>query len=270
MDSKKLLEMVKSKHKAMARRERTVKCNPGKNRVRILPGWRAEQQEVFWHDFGQHYIKGDDGEVKAVYVCAEKTFGKPCTVCSSLAKAIKSSRDDTVVALLGDAKASERILVNALMLDGDDPATPVILELPPTVFKGVLALFEEWGNVIDSAEGRDLIITREGKGIGTKYTVSPAAKQSSLPTGVMGKLHNLDEYVAQENAEQQGRAIAAISSIAGVLVAPSAPALASPDKPASAAKSESLASTTRANPPIEAESEVLLDEELDALLETGA
>src|SRR6185369_17798296 len=91
-----LLEKIKQKKAAIqqssGRREKTMKPTPGKSRWRILPTWRSNEAEQFWHDFGQHFIKNAAGELQAVYVCLSKTYGdeRPCEVCESLQHAIKS------------------------------------------------------------------------------------------------------------------------------------------------------------------------------------
>jgi hypothetical protein len=268
MDADKLLAMVKSKQRAMTKRDRTKKLSPGKNRIRVLPGWRPEEPERFFQDFGQHFIKGDDGEVKAVYICTEKTFGKPCDVCGALGKAMKATRDDDLVKVLGEAKASERILVNAIWPeDAESPNDPQISELPPTVFKQILGLFEEWGNVIDPTEGRDVIVQREGKSIATKYTVSPAAKATAVPAAALAKLHNLDQYVDQESVEQQNKALVALAAVSGLSTTTAALALppSAGDKPATPVAgliADATPTPTKAT-------DVALDEELEALLTVG-
>lgn len=221
-----LMELLKQKKAALAsnRRAKTVKPEDGRSRWRILPGWR-EGDPTFYHDFGQHFIKDAAGEVKAVYICVDKTFGKPCSVCSAVESAVKSTMDDAMVELLKSAKAGHRILVNALHVDGPNPTEPVILELAPTVFEGILNIIMEWGEETLSLDaGKDVIIERSGKGKNTKYSVQIAAKSAPVDPAVMKKITNLDEYVAQESEEQAARALTNLSAVAGLLPA-AAPAV---------------------------------------------
>ena len=69
-----LMELLKKKKQAMGahRRAKTVKPGDGTSRFRILPGWDPENL-AFYHDFGQHFIKDLSGEIKAVYMCVDKT-----------------------------------------------------------------------------------------------------------------------------------------------------------------------------------------------------
>lgn len=234
-----LMEALKQKKQqiqaASGQREKTVKPSPGKTRWRILPTWRTDGNPEFWHDFGQHFIKGltpsETGSyLKSVYVCTMKTYGKPCPICSAIEEGIRQSTNDDVVKALNDSKAGNSILMNALARDGEDPNTPVILEVRPSVFKQIIEIIETYEqDITDLDDGIDIVISREGKGLNTKYSVMPAPKSAAVDKSVMSKLHNLDDYVAQEHEEAKQRALGAVTDTAGVaLAAPAAGALASP------------------------------------------
>ena len=221
-----LMALIAQKKAALnsSKRQKTIKPADGRSRYRVLPTWSDDKEAPFWHDFGQHFIKDGAGDIKAVYVCTDKTFGKPCPVCEGITHAIKSSGDDVMTNLLKEAYATGRILLNVLHIDGATPTEPQILETAPTVFNDILGIISEWGvGVLDLQTGMDLIIERSGKGKQTKYSVQIASKSQPVPEGVMKKVANLDEYVAQENEEGQKRALANLSAVAGLLPAPTAP-----------------------------------------------
>jgi hypothetical protein len=221
MDTSKLMALMASKKASMKKVERTAKVAPGKNRIRILPGWRVGEEHVWFHDFGQHFIKDAADAIQAVYVCTNATFEKDCAVCNAIAAAGRSVADDATAEVLGKAKASRTVLVNALMLDSDQPNTPQILELKRGVFGQIVDIVEEWGaSVLDPEEGKEIVIVRDGKGLNTKYTAQISPKTYKVPPAALTKLNNLDDYVKQESDEQQRRAIAAVNSVAGVLAAP--------------------------------------------------
>jgi hypothetical protein len=206
-------------------RERPTKPQDGKNQFRILPTWRKEGEQ-FWHDFGQHYIKGLDTKVKAVNICADRTFGKPCAVCDGLANAMNSATNDDVIAALKDAKPSSRVLVNALNRSAwsQDANTPVILELAPSVFQNVIEIMDTWGeegmDMLSLDEGMDILITRKGQGKQTtEYTVQPAPKSAKVSPETLKRLHDLDAYVALESNDERNRALTAIHAIVGILPA---------------------------------------------------
>lgn len=220
-----LLELLKAKKADLAaasgNRKKTIKPMPGTSRYRILPSWRGERQQ-FWHDFGQHFVK-KDGTIAAIYMCTEKTYGRPCDVCSAIESGIKGATDDHTIEQLKEAKSGSRVLVNAIHVD-KTPNQVDILELPPTAFAMVVSIMQEWEeageSVLDLDKGKDFLVTREGTGLKTKYTVQVAAKAAPLPAGAMSMLNNLDEYVQQESEAQQQRAMLAVRSVSGLLPAP--------------------------------------------------
>lgn len=217
-----LMELVKQKRADLNRNsQRTVQPPEKKSRWRILPGWRKDDP-TFYHDFGQHFIKDAAGAVKAVYVCVDKTYGKPCQVCDSLSHAIHATEDDAMVELLKQANANKRVLVNAIRVDEGD-REPAVLALSPKTFDEFLKIIDEWGeSVLSLDKGMDIVIERTGKGLQTKYSVTPGAKSEPVDPAVMKKITNLDEFVAQESEEQAKRALANLSAVTGMLPAPAA------------------------------------------------
>ncbi len=135
MSTTALMELLQ-KRKAETGGQKTIKPKAGRNRYRILPGWRGNGDPLFYHDFGQHFIKDAAGQVKAVYICTDRTFGRPCEVCDAVAQAIAMTTDDVTKKRIEESKASGRVLLNVLELEGGNPTVPQILEVPPTVFNG--------------------------------------------------------------------------------------------------------------------------------------
>jgi hypothetical protein len=271
MDATKLMQLMKDKKQSLKQKAKTLKPNPGANRYVLLPGWRKGEEYIWFHDFGQHYIKNAVGEIQAVYPCLDKTFGKPCPICEGLSKAARMTSDDETVKLLKEAASGQSYLFNVLALDADDDTTPQILEVRKSVFGQIVDLIEEWGvAVFDPVAPQIITINRDGKGLNTKYTVQISPKKHTLPKGVLDKLNNLDEYVRQENEEQQRRALNAINSVAGLLPAVSSGA----DKPRTgfgtidnddaALRDVEARHVVSASKPFAAD--IALDDELDDLL----
>lgn len=225
-----LLDLLRAKKSEIAAasgdRMKTIKPVDGSGRYRILHSWRGVGQQ-FWHDFGQHFVRNSASKIAAVYMCTDKTYGKPCAVCAALEQGMASASDDFTMNLLKEAKSSGRILVNAMHIDSSTPGEVKILELSPTAFKAYLDIVEQYEDaeqsIFDVETGRDVIITRSGVGLQTKYTVMASVKTSPVPPAALAKLHNLDEYVQQENAGQQLRALNSVRAVSGLLAAPSAP-----------------------------------------------
>jgi hypothetical protein len=211
-----------AKRKAATGGAKTIKPKAGRNRYRILPGWRTNGDPTFFHDFGQHFIKDAAGQVKAVYICADKTFGRPCEVCDAVAQGIAASTDDVTKKRIEEAKSSGRVLLNVLELDGTQPTVPQILEVAPSVFNGkkgvggIIALFDEWPNMLDPNTGHDIIVEKSGSGLDTAYSVQIAGSSKPVPAEALTKLVDLDAYVMQENAQAQQRALASVRAVAGL------------------------------------------------------
>lgn len=265
MDTSKLLALMKQKKAALKTKDKTVKPQPGSNRYVLLPGWRKGEEHLWWHDFGQHYIKNAADEIQAVYPCNEAIYGKPCPICDGLNRAQHAASDDETVELLKKAKAGRSYLMNVLALDSEDPNTPQILEVRSTVFGQLVDAVEEWaGSIFDPEAAQVIIVNREGKGLNTKYAVQVSPKKQAVAASVYAKLHNLDEYVMQESEEQKRKALSAINHVAGLLTS-------SADRPSTArpalAMSDEIveeavpAKTTKSAKPTPA-----LEEELDDLL----
>lgn len=235
MDTSKLMSLMKQKKAALKPKEKTVKPRLGTNRIVVLPGWRKGEEQVFFHEWGQHFIKNAAGEIQAVIPCAEATFGKPCSACDSLNKAMRVTTDDETVELLKQAKSKQGFVLNVIDIDGPTKDDPVIYELGRMAFTQLVDTIEEWGDkLFDPSTPQIIVIQRDGKGLNTKYSVQVSPKTYTLPAGTLAKLHNLDEYVAQENEEQTRRALSAISTVAGLLPPPARDA----DKPKSLAAPE--------------------------------
>jgi hypothetical protein len=231
MSTEALLKLIADR-KAATSRLKTMKPNPGRNRYRILPGWRKSGDPQFYHDFGQHFIKNAAGEFKAVYICTDKTFGRPCAICDSVGQAIRNSKSDSEKKLFEEARSNGRVLVNALHIDGPTPNEVQILELAPSAFNGkkgvggIISLFTDWPDLLDPIKGSDIIIERSGTGKETAYGVS-AVPGKPLDPKILEKLQDLDKFVQQESEQAQVRALGVVATLSG-LPAPTLAALPQP------------------------------------------
>ncbi len=215
-------DLIAGKQKDMAAkksRQNTLKPQPGTHTYRVLPSWRGGDEKQFWHDFAMHFVKTPDsaGKPAAVYVCTEKTFGKPCEVCDAAKKLMAVSTSDDQTKMLKEALSAQRYLLNVLHLTGTEPEKVQIMEVGQGVFEAICGLIGEYGDITDLNEGTDLKITRTGSGLDTKYTVMPAAKSKPVPAKIVANLPNLDEFVAQENPAGEAKALTSIGAIVGLL-----------------------------------------------------
>lgn len=209
---------------------RTMKPHSGKHTYRILPTWRLntmpeeckKEAQPFWHDFAMHWVRAEKGGKPIAYVCLDKTFGQECPVCSAIGRGISASTDDDTVELLKDANAAQKYLFNVLHRSGDKPDEVQVMEVGQKIFDQVLEFVSEYGDITSLKEGMDIIITREGSGLETSYTVMPSMKSKPVDAAVMEKLLDLDAVVQQENETKLNLALDNLSKASGVLPAPSA------------------------------------------------
>jgi len=236
----KLLDLINQKKQAIQsnNRGRTVKPPEGTSTWRILPRWDGNTDGEFWHDFGQHFIKDTKGQLKAVYVCTDKTFGQPCQVCDAIQHGIMTSPNDEVKQTIEGAKAAGRVLLNAVNLGGEK-IEAAILELSPNVFSQLLSIMGEWGTeeILALKQGRAITIERTGKGLQTKYSLQASSRKTDLPEAIMKQATDLDDYVKQESVEQERRALANLKQVAGLL---SGPASSKPDLASVAAELDDM------------------------------
>ena len=209
------------------RRENAFKVPVGSTRVRILPAWTGNKDDVFHHDFGEHFIKDAKDTVKAVYICTNKTFSKACPICDLITDGIADASavgDTAKKDVLYKSRAGAVVLVNALLVD-KDINTPIVLALTPTTFDQCITIHEQNLDPDDDDfciltspdKGVDLIITRSGTGpTNTKYTVQPTLTGSKpVPKAVLDKMTNLEEYVSREYEAGLLKASTAVQSLFG-------------------------------------------------------
>lgn len=200
--------------------QRTVKPKQGKSVWRILPGWNKDEPQVFFHAFGQHFIKDLEGKLKVVIGCPDKTFDEPCEICDMIREAAKNAPTDKMREKILESKSTQRFLLNAINVD-EDPNKVVILEVGTSLFNDILANIEEDENLIDAEKGRDLVITREGSGLNTKYSLATRSKEKSIPVpkSALMELHDLGEYVKGDFEEKKKKALSALGLVTGEVLA---------------------------------------------------
>lgn len=217
MDLNKLAAMVRERQTAIEAKKasgtKVAKFPSGTSRWRILPGWRPDDLYNFSHDFGQHWLKDANGKVAGVVVCEWVTYGRPCAFDGPIKDAVRSTTDDNMIKALKELNPNKVVLVNAVQIampagSGGAPidpsmvGVPVMLGLPNGVYEKFINLLGTRAvddiNVLDLAEGRDIIVTKSGVGMNTEYAVTDAAKNTAIDPGVMAKVTNIDAFIAAE------------------------------------------------------------------------
>lgn len=222
MDINALLAKIKTAQKDIDARKaagiNAIRPPAGETRWRILPGWRKSDRETFYHYYGRHWVKDADGKVLATYLCERDTYGKPCPICDAVGDAIRSTRDDKVLEQLKEMTSRRGVVVNAVQIAGPqaDPTKPVLLDLPPTLFEMTLIplMASRAGddiNLLDLKEGRDIIITRSGTGLSTRYNLTDAAKSTSVDAALLDRLIDIDAWLTAEKSRGDVKGVAPLN-----------------------------------------------------------
>lgn len=226
LDPTKLLQTAKEKQNAIKSRKKTIKPKEGSNRYVLLPGWdwKNGKQDVWFHDFGTHFIKDEKGDLQSTYICLDRTYGRPCPVCQALKQLSPSVSSDAQIEAIEESAARQSYLLNVLALDSDSPNEPQTLEVGKKVFSAIFDVLAKWGaRLFDPNGSQVIVINRSGVGKNTQYTVLPDAETKAVPPAVYDKLPNLDEYVAQENEQELRKSLGNVQAIGGLLPDSSAP-----------------------------------------------
>ncbi len=226
--------IAKRKEQSESRKMKNDKAysfKEGVTRFRILPGWRKDD-DTFFHDFGMHFVKDDQGKNVAVHVCPKATYEQECPTCQAINEAFGFVRenpdasDDSMIERLKEANSGSRILMNVIIRAesgnrADDIVT--VLDMPRAAFEtNVLEMFEEYGEeLLDVNEGLDIICTATGRGFDRKYAFVPASKKTNVPTVTPAQLDqraDIDKWIKAQNWEQERvqKAISAVGSMIGL------------------------------------------------------
>ena len=151
------------------------KLESGKNVRRILPP--KGDSDMFYSEGFLHFGLGEDG--KTAVTCL-KTFDKKCPICEYI-DSIKNSKNKEDKEFVNNAKATKRIYINVLNRDSDDEEeTPKVLPIGKMILKQLIDIIcdPDYGDITDFDEGRDVTITKSGKGMNTEYSVLAKPKNS--------------------------------------------------------------------------------------------
>lgn len=153
-----------------------LKIREGDNAVRILP--------PTWKDIAKYgdgwelqvYLHRSVGPDNGTYLCLDKMLGKPCPCCDARRDAADEDEADKL-------KPGWRAIAWAIDRDAEK-AGPQIMSLPVTLFRDINArsVDKKTNAVIlidDPEEGYDVLFTRTGADLRTKYTAVEVERDST-------------------------------------------------------------------------------------------
>ena len=154
----------------------------GENRIRLLPPW-DENMDQFWFRTGTHFNVGPDE--KWVPCPEESAVSDSCFLCRLAKRLSKGDEDERDEAEAIDCRPA--FLVNIVDYAHIDDGVQV-WRCGITAFRQIRKLWlndDEYGDMTDLDDGYDILVTKEGSGINTKYDVMPARNNSRFPTKKM-------------------------------------------------------------------------------------
>lgn len=157
------------------------------NRLRILPP--VSEDGLLFTLVSNHFrLKSDEGFGMALACLGEHgtaDTGDDCYLCNLVNLLRKGDKADQKVAK--DLAASKRWYLQCFVYDkaADNYFGPKLVGLSRTTAEAVQDILNSQADVgddffCDPDQGQDIIITRKGSGMNTRYTVSPTGKKMSL------------------------------------------------------------------------------------------
>ena len=166
----------------------------GENIIRILPPtW--EEHDHYGLDVWVHAFVGPD---RSTYLCPMKMKNEPCPICK-LAREAKVAGEDEEAKQL---QAQRRVMVWIIDRD-NEKATPALFDMSWSMDRDIAALChnKRTGKVLlidHPDEGYDIIFTRTGKGLNTRYIGMAVDRESSPVMADEAEQEKVLEYI-QEN-----------------------------------------------------------------------
>lgn len=176
------LEDAREEEKALAEMNKGKfhKLKDGKNRLRFLPAKVGGRTFLKVH---QHFVKVGDMEGTAMFNCPRRMASQPCIVCSD-AEYLGGTGSTADYDVAGKMFAQFKVFANVIDRDNPDVG-PVTLAMGKTIYEAIVKIRSDendGGDFTDPEEGFDIIVTKSGTGLNTKYEVRPSMK-GNTPLG---------------------------------------------------------------------------------------
>ncbi len=184
----------------------------GDNVIRIMPDWTEEQPYAgtFWREVAQHWGVSEDQKGPILCPTATPHLEGDCPICKFVDELKGNKNDVSAQELARDIRAKKAFLLN--IVDCNDPTYNAkdvaeykksrpdsdvpfeagdpkiqVYACPKTIFDQILnIIMSNDQDITDLEAGNDITINRTGKGMLTRYSVTPKMKptQSDVSGGV--------------------------------------------------------------------------------------
>lgn len=196
------------------------KPDSGRNVIRILPGV-GDMGDAFWQDVGRHYIP--DGPS---FTCLAFTIDEACPICEAVDELYRDS-DPNSKALARELNRQKQFWMN--VIDRNNESRGVQIFTPgPMIFGQIsgLVMDPDYGAIYDEEEGMDIIITKTGEGMKTRYTVNarpkftPLSDDPDLMDEWLESARDLTPLELSDDPDEDGTIIAEAGGSVAVTVLP--------------------------------------------------
>lgn len=149
----------------------------GENVIRVLPSNR-EDGNFAYHSQLHHEFKVE-GQGRA-FPCMS-VFNKPCPVCKVISY-FDTESDPDIKELIGKLTPRHAYLMNILDRTNKSDNTVLIFSAAKTVMREIMQYMndEEYGDITDPDEGRDVKIKRVGEALSTRYSTRVSPKITAI------------------------------------------------------------------------------------------
>lgn len=172
----------------------------GDNTVRILP----PPPDSDWGHYGINIVGHYDiGADSSAYLCLDKMRGEPCPICEERARATAAGEEDLADALRPGYRVGIYVIDRAQESKG-----PLLWNMAGGLDKDItkLCIHPKTGEVLpvdDPDDGYDLIFSREGQGLKTKYKGVQFDRASSPLSDDPDAAEKWLQYVVDHSLENQ-------------------------------------------------------------------
>jgi hypothetical protein len=199
----------------------TLYLNPGATTVRVLPTWK--QGGVYFKEFHEHYLRVDG---RSHYLTCP--LDDSCAVCEEYER-LCDLGDERSMELADEILPRPKFLFNVVLLGAPPSETPLklgdiyVMKAPVTVKASIVKMDRDeagsWYDVTSPIHGVNLRITKEGRGLSTKYQVMPDGARTNLVDylasiglnktleQIQQEMHNLDDVFPPRSPEDAKRLV---------------------------------------------------------------
>lgn len=164
--------------------------------LRIIEFKDADDATVFAHPLAEHRDVDAKGG-KALGICREETFGKPCAFCRINQKHKDAGEDWAYT-------TKTRYAVNGIDIN-DSQLQMRLWVLPVTAYDQIAeyTIDDEWADILEPKGGSAFNCKREGSGLDTVYSVKPQRKPYPVNKELMKNLVNPLDQIPDPGLEAQ-------------------------------------------------------------------